>query len=302
VTDVPAQLGAVYDRGYRPYEGVRGGRPEARAALFRMTLRRALGLRRSWRQKVMPFALLAIATVPAIVNVGIGYVTRDTPAEGFEFITYREYVGVSTTLLLFVALTAGDILCPDRAHRVLPVIFARPLTGADYAMAKLAALSSILFTFGFLPQVVLFVGQALVSNDFFNYVRDNAEVMWQVPIAVAIQAVFMSAVGLALASLTSRRMVAGASFIGLLLVTGSIAAAFTEGGEGGDERPSAGAVVAIVDLPLHVRDLVFLGHVDPEGPLTGVGGGGAMAVAGYALVLATAVALLLHRYRWEDVP
>ena len=44
--------GAVYDRGYRPYDGPRGGRRAAGRALFRASLRRALGLRRPWRQKV----------------------------------------------------------------------------------------------------------------------------------------------------------------------------------------------------------------------------------------------------------
>ena len=50
--------GAVYDRGYRPYDGPRGGRRAATLALFRASVRRALGLRRPWRQKVAPFLLL----------------------------------------------------------------------------------------------------------------------------------------------------------------------------------------------------------------------------------------------------
>ncbi len=104
------------------------------------------------------------STIPAIVNVGVGYVTRDSPNADFTFITYREYVGVSTALLLFVALAAPDVICPDRRHRVLPLIFARPLIGADYVLAKVAAIASILFAFCFLPQVVLFVGKMLVSN------------------------------------------------------------------------------------------------------------------------------------------
>ena len=52
-----SMLGAVYDRGYRPYDGVRGGRGATRWALWRLTVRRALGLRRSWRQKVLPWSL-----------------------------------------------------------------------------------------------------------------------------------------------------------------------------------------------------------------------------------------------------
>ena len=91
-----------------PTTGPRGGPARGDLALWRLSVRRALGLRRSWRQKVFPWTLLAIATIPAIVNVGIGYATRNDPLEipDFEFITYREYVGVSTALLLFVALTA----------------------------------------------------------------------------------------------------------------------------------------------------------------------------------------------------
>ena len=123
---------------------------------------------------------------PAIVNVGVGYLTRDTPAEGFEFITYREYVGVSTALLLFVALTAPDVVCPDRRHRVLPLIFARPLDGQRLRAGQGRRHRRIVFGFGFLPQVVLFVGQMLVSDDgALDYLRDNAEVLWQVPLAVA---------------------------------------------------------------------------------------------------------------------
>ena len=118
----PALTGAVYDRGYRPYQGPRGGRREATLALWRLSVRRALGLRRSWRQKVFPWSLLGLATIPAVVNVGVAWVIRNNPIEmeDFAFITYREYVGVSTMLLLFVALTAPDVVCPDRAQRVLP--------------------------------------------------------------------------------------------------------------------------------------------------------------------------------------
>ena len=86
--------GAVYDRGYRPYEGPRGRRAAATAALYRASMRRALGLRRSWRQKVAPFVLLGIVTIPAIINVGVGYVTRERAFDRIEIVSYREYVGV----------------------------------------------------------------------------------------------------------------------------------------------------------------------------------------------------------------
>lgn len=300
MSSTAAGAGAVYDRGYRPYEGPRGGRRAATLALYRASIRRALGLRRSWRQKVAPFVLLGIVTIPAIVNVGIAYVTRDRIGNPIEFITYREYVGVSSTLLVFVALTAPDIICPDRRQRVLPLLFARPLTGVDYVMAKVGAIFSILFAFSFLPQVVLFVGQTLVSDSAIDYVRDNAEVLWKVPLAVVVLAAFYAVVGVAIASLASRRIVAGASFIGLFLVSSITSAILTGDPESVDYTGSIGALINVLALPRYLRDIIFLGYVDPESPLTGVANGGLLAVIAYLVVAATAAAVLLYRYRWTE--
>ena len=291
--------GAVYDRGYRPYEGPRGGRRAATLALYRASIRRALGLRRSWRQKVAPFVLLGIVTIPAVVNVGIAYVTRDRIGNPIEFITYREYVGVSSTLLVFVALTAPDIICPDRRQRVLPLLFARPLTGVDYVVAKVGAIFSILFAFSFLPQVVLFTGQALVSDSALDYVRDTSEVLWKVPLAVTVLAAYYAVVGVAIASLASRRIVAGASFIGLFLVS-SITSAILVGDFETNRDGSAAALVNVLSLPLYLRDLIFLGHIDPESPLVGVNNGGLAAVIVYVVVAVVAATVLLYRYRWTE--
>jgi len=296
--------GAVYDRGYRPYEGTRGGRTAARWALYRATFRRALGIRRSWRQKLFPWMLLGIVTIPAAVNVGIGYVTRDTPAEGFEFITYRDYVGVSSALLLFIALTAPDVLCPDRRNRVLPLIFARPMTGADYVVAKLGAIVTVLFAFSYIPQVVLFVGQMLVSSDgALDYARENAEVLWQAPLAVAGLALYYTAVGLAISSLTTRRIVAGATILGLMFVSSAVSAILTVDSNGHEASVSSarpGGATNLLALPLYVRDLIFLGHVDPDSPLSGLSYGGALALGSYCAVVAISVVTLFRRYRWVE--
>jgi ABC-2 type transport system permease protein len=294
-------LGAVYDRGYRPYEGPRGGRWASVGALWRASMRRALGLRRSWRQKIAPWALLAVVSVPAVVWVGLGYLTRNTPTSGFEFITYRQYVGVSSALVAFVAITAPDIMCPDRRNRVLLLIFARPIDGAGYVLAKVGAIVALVFSFGFIPQVVLFAGRMLIDDSPLGYLRDNLDVVWKVPVAVAALAFYYGTFGLALASLTSRRIVAGVSFIGVLLVSNIIAAVI----RGPEEpavglaipRPTAWSVIDLLVVPLHVRDLVFLGYVDPIGTLADVPGAGAMVLAVWAIVVGGSLAVLLWRYR-----
>ena len=324
-------VGAVYDRGYRGYEGARGGRQASRWALFLASVRRALGLRRPWRQKVAPAVLLGIATVPAIVWVGVAYVTRDTPASDFELITYRDYVGISTYLLAFVGLTAPDIMCPDRRQRVLPLIFARPLTGADYVIAKVGAMFALVFAFGFVPQVVLFVGQMLVSEDgALRYARDNAEVLWQVPVAVSVLAIYYASISIAVSAFTTRRIIAGAVIVGSLLISGIVSeilvgpeeatvqedqlgppsTVITEDGEvivvpsdGGvfepvevKRDPSYGGLVNLLTLPLVVRDLVFLGEVEAGHPLSTLDNSGLYALLLFLLVVAVSLALLFWRY------
>jgi ABC-2 type transport system permease protein len=291
--------GAVYDRGYRPYEGPRGRRGAATFALYKASMRRALGLRRTWRQKVAPFVLLAVVTIPAVVNVGIGYVTRDQAFDRIEIITYRDYVGVSSALLLFVALVAPDVICPDRRQHVLPLMFARPLIGRDYVAAKLGAIVSILFMFSFLPQVVLFLGNMLVSDSAFDYFSGHLDILWKVPLAVLVLSLQYAVVGVAVAALTDRRIVAGASIIGLFLVT-SIASGVIVGEDYQRDGGSFAALINVLALPLHLRDVVFLGHIDPDSPLNGTSGGGWLALATYLVVLVAGAAVLLRRYRWIE--
>ena len=290
-----SERGAVYDRGYRPYEGPRGGQGAATNALYKASIRRALGLRRSWRQKVAPFVLLGVVTIPAIINVGIGYVTRNQVIDRVEIVTYRDYVGVSSALLLFVALVAPDVVCPDRRQHVLPLMFARPLTGVDYVVAKVGAIATILFAFSFIPQVVLFVGNMLVSDSALEYFRGHLDVLWKVPLAVVLLAVYYAVIGVAISSLTDRRIVAGAAVIGLFLVTSIASGILAEGRDG-----SIAALLNVLALPLYLRDIVFLGHIDPTSPLGGVANGGVLAAAVYVVVLVTGAAVLLWRYRWVE--
>ncbi|MGI9051708.1 MAG: ABC transporter permease [Ilumatobacteraceae bacterium] len=290
--------GAVYDRGYRPYDGPRGRRTAAAYALYKATIRRALGLRRSWRQKVAPFVLLGIVTIPAIVNVGVGYVTRNRLIDRIEIVSYREYVGVSSALLLFVAIVCPDVICPDRRQRVLPLMFSRPLTGPDYAGAKFAAIFSILFAFSFIPQVVLFVGNMLVSDSALDYFTGNLEVIWKVPLAIVVLAAYYAIIGVAIAALTDRRIVAGATVIGLFLVTSVTAAVLLQDID--RRRGSMAAVINVLALPLYLRDVIFLGSLGRGSPLRGVEHGGWVALTVYLVIMVIAAVVLLRRYRWVE--
>lgn len=297
VAPTAAAGGQVYDRGYRPYEGALGGRASIVRALWVGSMRRALGLRRSWRQKLLPWGLLAVVSVPAIVAVGIAYITRNSRAADFRFITYQEYVGVSTALLLFVAITAPDIMCPDRRQRVLPLILSRPLTGIDYAFAKVAAIFTIVFAFGFLPQVLLFVGRMLVSDGALHYFNGHLDILWKVPLSVAILALFFASLGTAAAAITTRRVVAAVTFLGILLVSTIFGHALSETQPGGH---SLFGVLNLPAVPLYIRDLVFEGHIGRDELVGGIAGAGVLAVLVYVVVVVVCLGVLAYRYRWIE--
>jgi hypothetical protein len=145
---------------------------------------------------------------------------------------------------------------------------------------------------------VLFVGNMLVSDSALTYFTGHLDVLWKVPLAVALLSVYYAVVGVSISSLTDRRIVAGASVIGFFLVTSISSAIFV-----GDFREHGGSPAAIINvlrLPLYLRDLVFLGHIELESPLGGVSGGGLLAVITYLAVLAVGVGVLLRRYRWVE--
>ncbi|HEX6138849.1 MAG TPA: ABC transporter permease, partial [Candidatus Limnocylindria bacterium] len=63
--------GAIYDLGYRGYDGPRLGRSAAVATLFWHSLRAAFGWGRSGRSKIVPWGLTAFALAPAVVAAAI---------------------------------------------------------------------------------------------------------------------------------------------------------------------------------------------------------------------------------------
>jgi hypothetical protein len=138
----------------------------------------------------------------------------------------------------------------------------------------------------------------LVSDSAADYFTGHLDVLWQVPSAVVLLALYYAVIGVAIASLTDRRIVAGAAVIGLFLIT-----SISSGIIVGDFEPGHGSIAGLINilaLPLFLRDLVFLGHISPEAPIGGVGGAGLFSVATYVVVLLVGIGVLLQRYRWVE--
>jgi hypothetical protein len=136
-----------------------------------------------------------------------------------------------------------------------------------------------------------------VSDAALDYLRDNADVLWKVPVAIVLLAVYYAAIGVAVASLTTRRIVGGVALLALALVPSVLSGAVL--GSDADGRGPI-ALVNLLALPLYLRDIVFTGHIEDTSPLGGVTSGGLLAALIYLVVVLAAMGLLFLRYREPD--
>jgi ABC-2 type transport system permease protein len=221
--------GAIYDLGYRRYDGPRLGRWHAISTLFWSSLRAAFGMGRSGRAKIVPWGLAAFALIPALVSVAIVALI----GEGIAPFTYDNYLWqVQITFAIFVAAQAPELVNGDMRHRVLALYFSHPLERLDYAAAKLGALVAALLLLALTPQLVLFVGNLLASTDVVAGLRDEIGALPQILGTSLLYAVTLAAIGIAIAAFTPRRAYATGAIIAFFLVTGAVSTILGEATRG----------------------------------------------------------------------
>ena len=114
---------------------------------------------------------------------------------------------------------------------------------------------------------------------------------------MALLAIYYASFAIAVSSFATRRIVAAAALLIILLVTSIVAGVLTGEQEG---ATSVWAVVNLLALPLHLRDVVFEGGPAADSPLAGVANGTAIGLGVYLAVLAASWAVLWRRYRWVE--
>ncbi len=254
----PARLDAViYDRGYRSYEGERQGRAAIRRAVARDGIRRILGLRRKARRKILPWSLLVIGVVMAAVIIGLHFVAGSIAAgiaEGLP--TYPHLFDLySRVALLFIAVTGPELLIPDRTQGVLSVYFSRPMRVGDYLTGKLIAYLTVAGAIYIVPQILLHLGLAGLSEDgFLAYLGANLGVLWKVPVvALGFLAVHGGLLAI-LSSLIDRTGFAAAAYLAVLTAGNGIAGVIADADFPGSEYV---ALLALDDHARVVRDWIF---------------------------------------------
>lgn len=218
-TSPTAPTARIIDRGYRRYDGERTGRRGATATLWRQSVQRALGLRRSTWAKVLPFAAVLISYVPAVVFIGQVALLSDAQLELLELPSYGDYFPfIQAALTLIVAFIAPEVLCTDRRTGMLGIYLASPLTRDSYLVAKALAVLSVLSLVTVGPPLLMLIAYVLQGVGPDGPV-DVVLTLVRIVGAGLVLGVLYTSVSLGVSSLTDRKSFATAAMLLLMLVS-----------------------------------------------------------------------------------
>jgi ABC-2 type transport system permease protein len=239
----------IYEQGYRRYDGPRLGRPAAIRSVWKHTVQRVLGLRRSARHKVLPFLAVSMAYLPAIAFIGfLALVPADaTEVRDFAPIYPQYYAYITAVIVLFIVFSAPEALCPDRRNRSMSLYLASTLTRNTYLLSKAMAVFTVLCLVTVGPLLLLLIGYILQSNGPDGPLGVLAQLARILGAGVAVAA-FGTAFGLALASLTDRKGLATGG--ALIVVFGSHIAAVVLAF--GLELPDTAGMLSLFVAPFEV--------------------------------------------------
>jgi len=277
--------GVIHDIGYQRYAGARLGRPYAVRSLYSSSLRAAFGLGRGAKAKIFPWIVVGILTLVAVVTVAI---FTQSPGMSMPYSEYPQEMSV--LLVLFAAVVGPELVSRDLRSGVLSLYFSRPITRADYPLAKLAALTSAMWLILAGPELLMFLGAAF-EVDTFSDVWPELGRFGKALLGCGVYALTFSALALLVASLAGRRAVAAAMVVAAFLITTPVLGVLVAIGEaeGGALEQLAG-LVSPITLAAGTSGWAFGDDTDigPYGPVY------ALTTLGLVVVC---VALLLARYR-----
>jgi ABC-2 type transport system permease protein len=289
--------GRVFDIGFRRYEGQRQGRRRAVRAVYKDGLRTAMGLGRGGRAKILPWLFIAASIIPALVFALIaGAVDRLAAdfSEDLDLPSHADYYSIAgIVLFVFAAVVGPELFCPDRSDGTISLYLVRPLRATDYAIARWAALTTVMVLIAWLPQLVLLSGLVLGAPDPGSYLADHWSDIPRFLIAGVVIAIYVSTITAMAAAFAKRRAYAAAFLVGLLILSAAVIGGLTD-----TLSDSAGRWVALLsvgDVPLYVNDVIFgeqTSNIEAAADLSNI-----VQVGWFVIIVAAAGAIFLGRYR-----
>ncbi|HEY3261782.1 MAG TPA: hypothetical protein VGJ95_16205 [Pseudonocardiaceae bacterium] len=286
--------GVIHDIGYRGYDGARLGRGYLVRSLFSHSLRGAYGLGRPARSKVMPALLFGAMALPALIMVVVMVITK----AGILPMDYVDYIPVTFYLIsIFLAAQSPQLVSRDLRFRVVPLYLSRPVSYADYVLAKYAAMAAALLILTATPMLIIYVGALLTELPFWAQTKGLLRGLAGALLFAAV----LAGIGLAIASATPRRGFGVAAIISSILVSHAVVSS-VQGIAIGTGHPTV-AMYAALFTPFYLVNSLQLWLFNPRVsllfgsmPMPQGWQGAAFAAVALAIVAGSASFLLL-RYR-----
>lgn len=292
VTDVIGAEARILDRGYRPYDGIRGGRANAIRAVAVQGFRGVLGIGRPARAKILPVVSAVIAFVPAVVFVGLAVLLPDGVLDPHEIADYSGYYAfIISALALFTALVAPEVLTGDRRTGMIGLYLSTPLTRSTYLIAKLTAVAMTLAIVTVGPLLLLLIGYTFENagpDGFLEWLKVLARIIVS---GAAVSAVYAS-VSMAFSSLTDRRSLASAGVIAALVVSAAVTSSLVEAADMSES-------VYLLNLLVAPFELVTRIYGEDNGAISSVGT--TLVVAANLGWIAAGLGLTWWRYQRIEV-
>src|SRR5215510_8910965 len=273
--------GVIHDIGYRGYDGPRRGRSYAVWSLFTESLRGAWGIGRGTKAKLVPFGMLALVLLPALIWSAVGNQLNRRVVDYVEF-----PITLQMPIIIFLAAQSVELVSRDLRNTTLPLYFSRPLQRDDYVWAKLAAMTAALAMLMIAPIVLAYLVAAFDGNNDTT-VWDETTAAFGGVLTSLLHAVVLAALALVIASFTAKRVYTIGAIVALFLIS-SVVSGIVEDLSENETSEFAGLLT-----PFRLLAGTFAWLRGQETELSHVGGSGWLYGLTTAALLTLCVGLLL---------
>lgn len=235
--------GVIHDLGYRGFDGRRLGDGAITVELFRTSLAHAFGIGRSGKAKIMPWTIIVLMTVPAVVlgalsiqagQLADGAVGASAPSGYFGYPYWTQLL-----ITIFVATQAPVLFARDLRYRTIVLYFARPVSRTRFVLTRLAALTTAIFLVIIGPMLVWFACALSTGLDPGLHARRFGAAL----VGVAVLALILAALAALVSTVATKSGLALAAVIVALMVPSAmITVALTITMEG--QRSGLGQLIA----------------------------------------------------------
>jgi ABC-2 type transport system permease protein len=231
----------IFDQGYQHWKGTLSGRGWRWLAITKQGLRGQLG---GWRVRI----LLLLAWVPALALVcvvslwglfeqgseGVLALLKPVipPTIAADPHLYRQAIWTISYsmffkfevffIMLLVVMVGPNLISRDLRFNALPLYFSRPLTRLDYFLGKLGVVAILVAAVAVVPALAAYVLGVCFSLDF-TVIRDT----WRLPLASGLYGLLITVSAgmlmLAFSSLSRRSLYVGIAWVGLWLISSTVA-------------------------------------------------------------------------------